>query len=65
MAFGRAFSSHTHILFVDRLDFLTASGVAMFRTLKKGSELRAKRAAVVVRGFSPEKFLEGTPFRML
>ena len=59
------FVTHTHILFVDRLNFLTASGVVMFQTLKKGSKLRAKRAAVVVRGFSTGKGLEGTPFRMM
>ena len=56
--------SHTHILFVERLNFLTTSGVAMFRAVMKGSELRAKRA-FLVQGFSLEKFLEGTPFRML
>ena len=44
MAFGRAFLSHTHILFVERLNFLTTSGVAMFLPLKEGGGVSCEQS---------------------
>ena len=63
MAFERCFLSHTHthILLVEGLKFLSTSGVARFLPSEEG-KLRVKGAQVGVRRLAPGKFLEATSF---